>query len=133
MSKTMNQSAADLTYNELVEKWGKEPTWEDFKEQLKNGQVQMDKTVASQIFSHGKVSPPLMITLLLWISILLPLGVIILYFIINFNAWYILLSAIISFFTMKISRKMQVSKIIHIASQDEKFYKTIMKAGGFKF
>jgi hypothetical protein len=133
---SMREQISIAAYNDLIEKWGKEPSWEDFKQAIKENKLQINKTIASEAFSKkGYIDEKIVILngLLGWLAMLSTPIAVVLFFILKIHWIWIIISIFIGCFLMNKTRKGQCNALQKAAENNEKLYFYLLKAGAFYF
>ena len=133
----MNEQVALSVVQDMKEMWGGNlPTWEDFKQALKNGRVRANKTVAVQAIQMKGIPKAYFIMygiITLWLGFLIFPATLIAWFFMKFSAWFILGSAFAAWFLVKVSREGHCEAMKHGAERNEKFYEILINSGAFLF
>jgi hypothetical protein len=130
---TLNQEANDRAYEQLVEFWGREPTWEEFK----LAKVKINRTIASYV--SGTTLMPIGYTLffgfIMTVAGFLALPIAILLYFLGYltSGWYVLVGLALSIFLIKTARAGQCSGILAQARRKKEVYEILMRSGAFVF
>ena len=135
----LNQETADRAYDELIKFWGREPTWEEFKNisSLPNPDVIINKTIASTVTGTKFVSigNTIFFGFILTVTGFLALPIsILLYFLGYLTSWWqIIIGLALAIFLIKVARAGQCSGILKRAREDKEVYEILMRSGAFIF
>lgn len=133
----INEQIAESAVKELKEMWGGNlPTWEDFKKASKNDRVRANKTVAAEAIHMKGIPKAYFIiygVITLWLGFLIFPASLILWFFMDFSAWWILGSLFAAWFLVKVSREGHCEGMKHGAERNEKFYEILVNNGAFLF
>lgn len=130
---TLNQEVNDRAYEQLVEFWGREPTWEEFK----LAKVKINRTIASQAI--GTTLMPMGYSLFFGIIMttagFLVLPITILLYFLNYltSGWHVFVGLALSIFFIKTARAGQCSGILTQANRNKEVYEILMRSGAFIF
>lgn len=133
----INEQIAQSAVQDLKEMWGGNlPTWEDFKKASKNGRVRANKTVAAEAIHMKGIPKAYFIiygVITLWLGFLIFPATLILWFFMDFSAWWIIGSLCAAWFLVKVSREGHCEGMKHGAERNEKFYEILVNNGAFLF
>ena len=127
----MNEQFAEITVQELEEKWGRVPDWNDYKN---SNNIKVDKTIAVYFMSSpmsGKVG--LFNGLILMIFFLITPFAIFSVFFWDLPWWYIIVGLVATNILIKILRNYQCNYLRNLAKNDENIYKLLVEKGAFLF
>ena len=130
---TLNQATNDWAYEQLVEFWGREPTWEEFKE----AEVRINRTIAAQAIGTNLM--PVVHSLFFGFIILaagflaLPIAILLYFLGYLASGWYVFVGLVLSIFLVKAARAGQCSGILAQARRSKEVYEILMKSGAFIF
>ena len=133
----INDQIAQSSVQDMKKMWdGTLQTWEDFKKASRNGRVRANKTVAAQAI-HMKGMPIgyfiIYGLITLWLGFLVFPATLIVWFFMEFSAWWLLGSLFAAWFLVKISREGHCEGMKHGAERNEKFYEILVNNGAFLF
>lgn len=133
----INEQIANSVAEDLRNLWGgKMPTWDDFKTAAKKGRVKANKTVAAQVINKKGIPIAYSIiygVLTLLIGFLIIPATMLLWFFLDFSAWWLLVSVFGAVFFVKLSRAGHCEGMIHAAEGNEKIYELLVNNGAFLF
>ena len=127
----MNEQFAEITVQELKEKWGGIPDWNEYKN---SNNIKVDKTVANYFMGSsisGNVGT--LNGLILMIFFLITPFAIFSVFFWDLPWWYIIIGLVATIFLIKILRNYQCNYVRNLAKKDESIYKILVEKGAFIF
>ena len=127
----MNEQIAEMTVEELKEKWGGIPDWNDYKN---SNNIKVDKTVATYFMSSpisGIVG--ILNGLILMIFFLITPFAIFSVVFWDLPWWYIIIGLVATIFLIKNLRNYQCNYVRNLAKTDESIYKILVEKGAFLF
>lgn len=133
---TLTERSSRRVYDETVGAWGREPTWDEFKEKSRSGGVTVNRPVAARMvlledapavpaFLYGTIMPCLTVVIVPVMAIL--------YFMNVVSIGLLVASPLIAFFLVKVSGEGRCVTARLTAEQSEEVYRLALRWGAFRF
>jgi len=134
---SLNKQASESAVKEMKALWGGDlPSWEAYKKALKNGQVRANKTLAAQAINMKGIPKAYFIVygiITLWLGFLLFPITAFVWFFMDFSAWWILVSLLVGWFLVKVSREGHCQGMMVGAENNKELYEILVNNGAFLF
>jgi hypothetical protein len=132
---SLNHQIAEHTASMVKAAWGgRYPTWSEFKQCSREGQVRVDKTVAAEAIYLDPVPPSFRILygyVTLWAGFLAVPVSLTLWLMSDLSAWFILVGVILGWYLVRVARDGHCEGITTAAENDETFYQRLVESGAF--